>query len=259
MKKKHPTKKHTTKKHLTKKYFTKAFVKTHIIPISAIGILVGATAITLGVYFGVTSGKSNPPTPPEPGPIPPDAEIIDSSIDNKYIVQNGQVIHSSSTTSIGVHNKLLDLESYAADKGINTSDFVINGEVDFGILVGFNESVNLFGYPQSLISLGTKDNPLATNVYGIIVGKTSAPTASEGVYHGEMHINSSVNVLANTTNFINGIYFGIVDGANITVDGIFTMNSSSLSYTSHGVRFSSSVSGNSTINIGGVFMIHSGG
>jgi hypothetical protein len=80
MKKKHPAKKHAVKKHLTKKYFTKTFVKTHIIPISAIGILVGATVITLSVYFGVTSCKSNP--------IPSDAKAIDSSIDNKYIVPN---------------------------------------------------------------------------------------------------------------------------------------------------------------------------
>jgi hypothetical protein len=76
-------KKHTTKKRFTEKYFTKAFVKTHIIPISAIGVLVGATVITLSVYFGVTSCKSNSPTP-----IPSDAKVIDSNIDNKYIVPN---------------------------------------------------------------------------------------------------------------------------------------------------------------------------
>jgi hypothetical protein len=83
MKKKHPTKKHTTKKHFTEKYFTKAFMKTHIIPISAIGILVGATAITLGV----TSCKSNPPSP-----IPSDAKVITENIDNKYIVQSDEII-----------------------------------------------------------------------------------------------------------------------------------------------------------------------
>jgi hypothetical protein len=74
MKKKHPTKKHTTKKH-----FIKNFIKANIILISAVCILVGATVITLSVYFGVTSCKSNP--------IPSDAKAIDSSIDSKYIVQ----------------------------------------------------------------------------------------------------------------------------------------------------------------------------
>jgi hypothetical protein len=88
MKKKHPAKKHTTKKHLTK-----SRVKANIIAISATGILVGVTAITLGVYFGVTSCKSNPtPTPPGPGPIPPDSKIITENIDSKYIVQSDENI-----------------------------------------------------------------------------------------------------------------------------------------------------------------------
>jgi hypothetical protein len=59
-------------------------VKANIIAISATGILVGATAITLGVCFGATSCKSSH--------IPSDAKVIDSNIDEKYIVQNNFVI-----------------------------------------------------------------------------------------------------------------------------------------------------------------------
>jgi hypothetical protein len=81
-------KKQTTKKHFIKKHFTKSRVKANIIAISATGILVGVTAITLVVYFGVTSCKSNPPTPP----IPPDAKIITENIDSVYIVQGNESI-----------------------------------------------------------------------------------------------------------------------------------------------------------------------
>jgi hypothetical protein len=64
--------------------------------------------------------------------------------------------------------------------------------------VGFNEDVNLFGYPQSLISLGTKDSPLTTNVYGIIIGSASQPTKGENFYSGKMSIDNSVNVFINS-------------------------------------------------------------
>jgi hypothetical protein len=192
-------KKQTTKKHFIKKYFTKNRVKANIIAISVTGILVGVTAITLGVYFGATACQSSH--------IPSDAKVINKNINNKYIVQvNKEIYVRANVPPILSHNKLLDLASYVLGEDINTSNFVIKGEIDFGILVNFDEDMNLFGYSQSLMKLGTKDSRLDTNTFGIIVGSTSQPTTSKDIYHGEMHIDNSVNASLNTTNSVYGVY-----------------------------------------------------
>jgi hypothetical protein len=144
-----------------------------------------------------------------------------------------------------------------SDKGINTSNFVIKGEVDFGILVNFDEDIHLYGDSQSLISLGTQDHPLATNDYGIIVGNVSQPISDKDAYSGKMNIDSSVNVSLCSNQSIRGVSFHNVRNANnIDINGIFTINGKGLSDTIVGVNFDGDVD-DSTINITGVFMITS--
>jgi hypothetical protein len=122
---------------------------------------------------------------------------------------------------------LLDLNLYAQAKHISTSDFAIKGEIDFGILVDFDENIHLFGHSQSLIKLGEQANPLTTAVYGIIVGTTSKP-ANDIAYSGKMDIDSSVNVSiyssASNPTFSCGVYFNNTSNANITINGVFTIN-----------------------------------
>jgi hypothetical protein len=256
MEKKHPTKKQTTKKHLTK-----SRVKANIIAISATGILVGVTAITLGVYFGVTSCKSNPtPTPPGPGPIPPDAQVISSNIDSKYIVQSNENIIIDDNHQLNNHNKFLDLASYVSDEGINTSDFIIEGEIDFGILVDFDEDMNLFGDSQSLIKLGDQANPLLYGeCYGIIVGSVSRPVSSKCTYSGKMNIDNSVNVFINaSSDFASGVYFEETDNANIVINGVFTV--SNILGQTYGVCSNASVATSvitSSVAVNGTFRINS--
>jgi hypothetical protein len=144
-----------------------------------------------------------------------------------------------------------------SNKGINTSNFVIKGEINFGILVNFDEDIHLYGDSKSLISLGTQDLPLVTNDYGIIVGSLIQPIQGQDVYRGKMNIDKSVNVSLCSNQSVQGVYFcNVRNGNNIDINGIFTINGKGLSGTTVGVNFDGDVD-DSTINITGVFMITS--
>jgi hypothetical protein len=182
--------------------------------------------------------------------------VINQAIfdDNEqYQISGNVTINTSSTSSIDSHNVLFDLKKFSDDNN-NATYFMIDGAINFGILVGFNENVNLYGGNGSLINLINQTQ----NTYGVLVG--SANTGSD-TYTGNMYIDNSVtaNISApadsgvrfNPTavndfrNSAFGVFFGSSTAGAITIDGNFSVYSSS---GSSGVYFDSAVGGSMAIN-----------
>ncbi|GHU30702.1 hypothetical protein FACS1894166_00820 [Bacilli bacterium] len=133
-----------------------------------------------------------------PERIPEDAFHIKSVINDDCLVNDGEPIYTSSLDAGDPdHNVLLNLSKFKEVEHITTDDFVIDGIVNFGILVGFDENINLYGSSGSLMNITT------TNVetYGIIVGSESPPEADHDSYTGKMYISHSVscNISASAT------------------------------------------------------------
>ncbi|GHU30715.1 hypothetical protein FACS1894166_00860 [Bacilli bacterium] len=148
-------------------------------------------------------------------------------------------------------NVLLDLAKFKVDKGITDQvDFVIDGTIDFGILVGFDENIYLYGETDSLMDIN-----VTTNAFGIVVGSQIDP-ASTISYTGTMNIDNSVHCIIYSTVDAYGVYFHSNVVGDTTINGVFTISfSSGSSADAYGVSFFETVSGDTTIN--GVFIISS--
>jgi hypothetical protein len=199
--------------------------------------LMGAAAI---IPFTTSCKKESPVVIPE---------IIDQATfdDNEqYQISGNTTIYTSSTsTTTTSHNLFFDLSKFATDNN-NATDFVIEGTINFGILVGFNENVNLYGENESLINLTDQ----SATIYGILVGSIDS---GQSTYTGNMHIDESVSTKIISWSVAYGVYFDSIVVGSVTINGDFSVQGFA---TTYGVRFNSTAFG-STQNINGNFSLTS--
>jgi hypothetical protein len=140
--------------------------------------------------------------------------ISQSTFDDnsKYQVSSDTIIITSEGPGLDSHNVFFDLQKYSNDNG-GTAIFTISGTVNFGILVGFNENVSLYGESGSLIDLTDQDTPL----YEILVGSTES---QNNTYTGNMYIDETVNVHLTGSSTGNGVFFNnIGQSSHVTING----------------------------------------
>jgi hypothetical protein len=165
----------------------------------------------------------------------------------KYQVSEDTAVYTFSGDPFTSHNLFFDLNKFSDDNG-NATDFVIDGTINFGLLVGFNENVNLYGENGSLIDLTGQ----TTDTYGILVGSIEA---GQDTYTGNMYIDSSVTANISSSTNTSGVYFDSTAAGTITVNGNFSLFASQPRSFDCGVYFDSVAVG-STQNINGNFWIN---
>jgi hypothetical protein len=95
--------------------------------------------------------------------------------------------------------KLLNLQAYSNFLG-GASHFIIEGTVDFGFLVGFNESFELSGATNSSIDIHS-DEAIAGSMTGIMIGSLAQPASEDAAtYSGNMNIDNSVKMSIDNPN-----------------------------------------------------------
>jgi hypothetical protein len=102
-------------------------------------------------------------------------------------------------TYISSHNVLLDLNHYANRVGYTGSSFVIEGTIEYGLLIGIDQDVNLLN--GAINTTATADE---TCSIGVLMGSTSPIVGFE--YHGILNISSPVTISVNGGTFCFGIY-----------------------------------------------------
>jgi hypothetical protein len=225
-------------------------------------------------------------------------KIIDRAIfdsDLSYQVSVDTQLYVTENKTIEQHNVLFDLKKYADDNGGVTS-FIISGIIDFGLLIDFNQNVELYGELEGVMEI---TDLTTTNVYSLIVGSTDENDAINNgySYSGIMNIHNNVNCVIATTNRganvaeLVGIYFGktsdksIINiagnfqiglmqektyGANVMISGVVVQNEAGgnitisgnfiilgADCTISGVNFRGGTATNSIQNISGNFYIRS--
>jgi hypothetical protein len=180
---------------------------------------------------------------------PTDGRVIlnQATFDNnaQYQVPKNATIYTSSSEPIGLHNIFLDLSKFAADNN-NVDEFYISGTINFGILVGFNENINLYG-EGGLINVVDGD----TDKYGIMVGSTDS---GSDTYTGNMYIDESVTVkISSVAGVCYGVYIDSQISGDTTINGNFYVRGN---YYTTGVKLGSTGT-NSTQNINGNFVLDS--
>jgi hypothetical protein len=167
-------------------------------------------------------------------------------------------IYASRDNVITVGHNLLNLAAYAAAKGYDGNDFIIDGTVNFGIMIGFDQNINLSGTSNALL------NCVATahDAVGIVVGSTDNPTLGQDIYQGNMNIYPSVavNVVSSDITSLVNVY-GVLcsstsPGSTQSVNGTFTLSAVSTNSSVYGVGFDIA---DGSITIGGIFNIFSAG
>jgi hypothetical protein len=183
-----------------------------------------------------------PPTPPSPTTV----ELNQATFDNneQYQVSEDTTIYIAPGEEIGDHNVFFDLNKFSAVNN-NATDFMIKGSINFGILVGFSENVNLYGEDDGLINLTNQDE----DAYGVLVGSTDA---EQDAYTGNMYIDGSVTANISSSNDAYGVSFSCVAAGSITVNGSFLITADA--GDAYGVYFEST-SVDSTQNINGNFSV----
>jgi hypothetical protein len=184
---------------------------------------------------------------------PEDGLIINSDNCAKYLVGDSTPVYTTNS-SVVYHNTMLDLSTMVKDVNYVGNRFIIDGEIPFGILVGFAQDVQLFGRNGAIINLENQTD----YTYGILIGSTVQPEEPMS-YSATLTIDSSVfiNIEANdagTPLFLYGICFGGVLDASITIECLIyitTSNGEAL-----GINFNGGIT-NSTLLIGGSIVINS--
>jgi hypothetical protein len=212
-----------------------------------IGILSGIALVGAAAIIPFTTSckkKENPVVTPE---------IIDQATfdDNEqYQVSESTRIYTTSSNSNNSHNVFLDLNKFSADNN-NATEFHISGTVNFGILVGFNENVNLYGENGSLINLTGQTG----KTYGILVGSTES---GSDTYAGNIYIDKSIsaNIASSASGgFSSGVWIDSTASGSTTINGSFSVSSSGNSSGAYGVWIRSTTAGSTTIN--GNFLVSS--
>jgi hypothetical protein len=75
----------------------------------------------------------------------PQTQIISQELINEnpqYVVKDGAAVYYTSGSLVSSHNALFDLSKYSHSHD-RVIDFAILGEINVGILVGFDEDVNI--------------------------------------------------------------------------------------------------------------------
>jgi hypothetical protein len=221
----------------TKNKFLKVF--------TAISYLARAGGIS-AIAFPLTSCGKKSPVPPPP-PSPTTLELNQATFDNneQYQVSGDASIYTSSTETISSHNDFFDLNKFSDDNN-NITDFIIDGTINFGILVGFNEDVSLYGENGSLINLTGQTQ----DTYGILVGSTAA---GSDTCAGNMYIDESINANIISSNIAYDVYFDSAVAGTTTINGNFSLSSTQASAT--GVIFNKTTAG--AITIDGNFSVSS--
>jgi hypothetical protein len=123
------------------------------------------------------------------------------------------------------------LQKYSDDnEGI--TDFTISGVCNFGILVGFNQNVNLYGANGSVIyqfgggdkgtSNGLNADPAEfEQAQAITVGSVQNPEEGPGSYTGILNIDKSVNVILHAVVAIGINVYSCGDNSILTINGNF--------------------------------------
>ncbi|GMO13668.1 MAG: hypothetical protein Ta2E_03320 [Mycoplasmoidaceae bacterium] len=188
-----------------------------------------------------------------------DYHIIDQNVPSEYLINNGDQIFTSSTP-ITSHNKLLNLEKYVTDHNIKNGSYdaiTIKDEVDFGILVGLNQSVQVHGDNGNIKLLSQN-----STTYGIVVGSTISSPSGQYIYTGDMIIDDSLNVNISSSSSAYGVAFNsVAPTSTISIAGTFDISSadpyinpsSNYSTGATGVYFALASKG--TITISGTFTI----
>jgi hypothetical protein len=203
-----------------------------------IGMLLGITLIggAAIIPFTTSCGKKN------------DTTINQATFNNnqKYQVSEDTAIYTSSTYTIENHNTFFDLRKFSKDNG-NATKFYISGTINFGILVGFDENVSLYGENGCLISLINQTE----DTYGILVGST---VAGSDTYTGNMYVDESISANIVSSGYAYGVYFNSTTSGSIqNIDGNFSVSSEDFAF---GVYFYSSAA-DSTQNVNGNFLVSS--
>ncbi|MDR0825683.1 MAG: hypothetical protein LBM72_00260, partial [Mycoplasmataceae bacterium] len=179
-----------------------------------------------------------------------DYHVIDSNIDSKYLIPIDTPIYTSHDSPMQTHSSLLDLSRYAADHNIEYGNFTIKGIINFGILVGFDQSVRLYGEASGTIRLLEQ----TTTSFGIVVGSETNPEGN--IYTGNMYIDNSLQCDISSSADAYGVYFNSTTASSTqTVNGTFTISSSKAYGSIFGVYFDSAAAGDIIIN--GIFTISS--
>jgi hypothetical protein len=148
-------------------------------------------------------------------------------IDNPQYQVSANVAIYSSSERIKSHNVLFDLKKYADDKG-GITKFIISGTISFGLLIGFDQDVDLYGESESVCYI----SPVASLAFisALIVGSTNEEYAinNDYSYSGTMNIHKSVNVVIMSVTFFNAysvycVYFNKISSISIiNISGNFS-------------------------------------
>ncbi|MDR0825788.1 MAG: hypothetical protein LBM72_00810, partial [Mycoplasmataceae bacterium] len=135
---------------------------------------------------------------------------------------------------------------------ITTNDFVIDGVVDFGVMIGFNESISLYGNTDSLIV----SNEAVDYGLGITVATTTESEAAD-TYTGDIYIDKTVSFQIFDAVYPIGVNIdsSIATSSEITVNGKFELTATSATSYAVGVEFDSDCSGKLIVD--GAFTINS--
>jgi hypothetical protein len=77
------------------------------------------------------------------------------SMDDAYLIPQDAPIYYADARTISNHNVLFDLQKFSQDNN-DEVDFTISGTINFGILVGLGQSVNIYGTSNNLINVKTQ-------------------------------------------------------------------------------------------------------
>jgi hypothetical protein len=170
--------------------------------------------------------------------------------DSEYIIHSGTEVYTDSGASITNHNNLLDLQAYARSKNYSNMDFKIEGEINFGILIDFDQSANFSGKDHATIKLLDQTE----DTYGFMVGSIVLPEGAVK-YTGYINIGGTVSCDISTDaedSLCYGAYFNSAVDGLVSIDGNFAVSSENGS--GYGVFFNNT-NENSTQMISGSFVV----
>jgi hypothetical protein len=192
--------------------------------LAMLSLIVAGLGGGIGIGYALNSCYSSSSATP---PTPADLTIINSDIDQKYIINGDTQIHYRSGSNYSSHNKFLNLALYAQENKISSTNYAISGTVDFGILIGFNQSISLYGIDDGKIEV---TDSTSTHSCGILIGSVnSSDVPADNGYSGNLIIDHSLDIsITNTSaNAISvGVEFYTISlGTNQLINGNFNISS----------------------------------
>jgi hypothetical protein len=193
--------------------------------LAAVSLIVAGLGGGIGIGYALNSCYSSSSVTP---PTPVDLTIITNDIDQKYIISSDTQIYYRSGTAYSSHNRFLNLALYAQENNISSTNYAISGTVDFGILIGFNQSISLYGIDDGKIEV--IDSTSIQHSCGILIGSVnSSDVPTDNGYSGNLIIDHSLDIsITNTSTAANAIsvgveFYTISLGTNQLINGNFNI------------------------------------